>query len=96
MSLKWPFKDPDEILDYTIDWGGSAELPGRTFGDTILTATFTVPVGLVKNSESHTISTATVWLSGGTVGATYEILCRITTAGGRTMDQTSKLSIKAK
>jgi len=96
MSLKWPPKDPDEILDYTIDWGGSVELPGRTFGDTILTAIFTVPVGLTKQSESHTPTTATVWLAGGTLGATYEILCRITTAGGRTMDQTTKLSIKAK
>ena len=96
MSLKWPFKDPDEVLDYTIDWGGSPEAPGRTFNDQLVTSIFTVPAGLIKQSETHTLTTATVWIAGGTVGTLYEINNRITTVGGRTMDQTVKLQIRVK
>ncbi len=31
MALSWPFKDPDEVLDYQIDW------TARLAGDTIST-----------------------------------------------------------
>lgn len=88
--LAWPFKDPDEILDYQVNWAA------RLGGDTITSSDFTVPAGLVKDSESNDATTATVWLSGGTIGQTYLILNRVGTAGGREMDQTVKLRIKAK
>ena len=28
----WAYKDPDEILDYGIDWLGTAADPGRLYG----------------------------------------------------------------
>jgi hypothetical protein len=90
MALSWPFKDPDEVLDYEVDW------TARLDGDTISTSTWIVPSGIVENSASHTSTTTTIWLAGGTLAATYEFLNRITTAGGRTMDQTVKLKIKTK
>lgn len=92
MALAWPFKDPDEILDYRINW------VARLGVDTIVTSTFSVAVGagLVVDSNSFTDTITTVWLSGGTLGVTYQVLNRITTLGGRTMDQTVKLKIKAK
>lgn len=90
MSLSWPPKDPDEVLDYVVDWSFRLE------DDTIATSVFTVPAGLVKDSDSNDDTTATVWLSGGTEGERYEILNRITTVGLRTMDQTVKLKIKTK
>jgi hypothetical protein len=37
-----------------------------------------------------------VWLSGGADGQSYLVLNRITTVGGRTMDQTMKLKVKSK
>ncbi|MBN8987425.1 MAG: hypothetical protein J0H42_04215 [Rhizobiales bacterium] len=86
----WPRKDPDEVLDYAIDWSA------RLDGDTIATSQFTLPPGIVANSSSNTTTTTTVWLSGGTDGETYLIQNRITTAGGRTMDQTMKLKIKSR
>ena len=91
MALTLAPKDPDETLDYIVDW--SARLGAD---DTISTSAFTVPAGLTKDSDDNTTTTATVWLSGGTLGETYEILNRVTTAGGRTYDQTLKLKIKAK
>ena len=90
MALAFPNKDPNEVLDYQIDW------TLRLAGDTISTSTWTVPAGITKDSDSNTTTAATVWLSGGTLGETYELLNRIVTAGARTMDQTVKIKIKSK
>ena len=95
MSLKWDPKDPDETLDYTIDWSDR-----MAAGDTISTCVWTVPAGLTKTTQSisnaEPVWRTTAWLSGGTIGTTYEVLAHITTAAGRIMDQTVKLKIKAK
>lgn len=90
-SLSWPAKDPDEVLDYQINW--SASLYGLDGDDTITASTWIVPAGIAKNAESHNDDTTTIWLSGGTAGSTYEITNRITTAAGRVMDQTVLLKI---
>ena len=91
MALVWPAKDPNEVLDYQIDW------TKRLDGDTISTSTYSVAVGTaVVDSSSKTTTTSTVWLSGGTLDETCEILNRVVTAGGRTFDQTVRVKIKAK
>lgn len=81
-------KDPDAVLDYVVNWATWLD------GDTISTSAFTVPAGITKDSESNTTTTATVWLSGGTAGTWYAILNRITTAAGRTNDQTIYVQVK--
>lgn len=90
MSLTWPAKDPDEVLDYSLDWSA------RLAGDTISSVTWTVPAGLTRTSSQISGGTVTAFFSGGTEGETYPIGCRVVTAGGRTMDQTVKLKIKSK
>jgi hypothetical protein len=82
-------KDPNAILDYEIDWAAQ-----WLSGDTIQTSTWIVPSGITKVTDTSTTTTATIWLSGGTVGTTYEVTNRITTAGGRTQDQTLVFKIK--
>lgn len=77
----WIEKDPAEVLDYQVDWDG---VNSWLQGDTITSATWTVPAGLTQVSDSRTATTATVWLSGGVVGSRYTVSCAITTAGGRT------------
>jgi hypothetical protein len=89
--ITWPYKDPDEVLDYEIDW--TAKLTG---GDTITSSSWTVPAGITKDSSTFTTSTATIWLSDGTIGETYLLTNEVTTAAGRTMDQSAKLKIKEK
>jgi hypothetical protein len=89
-TLYWPPKDPDEVVDYRLDWSE------RLDGDTILTSTWTVPAGITAPTQSNTTTTATLWLSGGTVGTLYTVLNRITTAGGRTMDQSVRIRVKQK
>lgn len=81
MSTRYT-KDPDARLDYTVDWSswlGASE--------TISVATFIVPSGLTLESESSDTTSATVWLSGGTVGQLYVVTSRITTNEGRIDDR---------
>jgi len=89
--LKWPNKDPDEVLDYKIDW------TPRLDGDTIVTSIFIVtPSDIVVDSSFNTTTESTIWLSGGILNKEYSITNRIVTTDGRTMDQTVKLSIRQK
>lgn len=90
VPLIWPTKDPDEVLDYQIDWSA------RLNSDTISTSVWTVPDGITGATQSNTTTSTTLWLSGGTDGSSYDILNRITTAGGRTMDQTVRIAIAEK
>lgn len=87
MALKWPDKDPQEILDYPVsfaDW----LMPGRALQNQQITAieadnnespvAIQVPtvVGGVLLAASTAASpeildTMVVWLEGGTTGVTY-------------------------
>lgn len=87
MPDSW-IKDPSATLDYTIDW--TAWLAGDTITGTPV---WTVPAGLTKADESHTTTTSTVWISGGTIGSTYTLSVRVTTTGGRTDDRSIALVI---
>lgn len=83
-------KDPDEVLDYVRDWTALLD------GDTIATSTWVVPTGITKNSDTHTATAATIWLSGGTLDTNYDVVNRITTTGGRTFDTTLLFMIRTK
>ena len=85
-----PAKDPNAVLDYAIDWGNWLG------ADNIATSVWTVPSGLVQGPQTidPTFKMATIWLSCGTAGQTYTLHNRITTTGGRSNDQTFKLTIK--
>ena len=82
-------KDPNAVLDYQWDW--SAWLPDD---DTIASATVTAESGLTVDSSSNADATVTAWLSGGTVGESYDVTCRVVTADGRTDDRTITLLIR--
>ncbi len=81
-------KDPNATLDFGHDWSRWLD------GDTIATSTWTVEAGLTKGIDSHDTTTTTVWLSGGTVNESYEVMNRIVTTGGRTDDRTFTVSIR--
>lgn len=84
-------------IDGTND--GTATDDGELQGATISTATWTVPSGITEDSSNQSAVTingisygintvATIWLSGGTAGTEYSLLCRITTSDSRTLDKT--------
>lgn len=84
----WIYKDPDAVLDYTVDW--SAWLGT----DTIASVTWVVGAGVTEASSSNTSTTATIWLSGGIAGQAYGVTCRAVTAGGRTDDRSFRVVVK--
>lgn len=86
--LVWPPKDPDEVLDYQVDW--SARLGT---GDTIATSTWDIPTGITAASDSNDTTTATIWLSGGSSGSVYVLTNTITTTIGRTFEQQVRLAV---
>jgi len=73
-------KDPASIKDYGHTW----EL---ATGETITTSTWTVPTGITKDSDTNVGGVTTVWLSGGTAGATYWIGNHVVTNQGREYDK---------
>lgn len=82
-------KDPEAILDYQWDW--SAWL----LTDTITgTPTITVPTGLTLSVQTNTTTTVTAFISGGTVGTTYTVECKIVTVGGRTDERSITIKIE--
>lgn len=93
MSIKllWPVKDPDEVKDYQLLWEDALA------GDTILTSAWSILPDddtLVVDSDQHDDDTATVWLSAGDPGVTYDLLNRVVTAGGRSLDQTVQVKVR--
>lgn len=87
-------KDPQAKLDYVIDFLTNGYLAP---GETLVTATFTVPVGLVAGDPhpaSNTTTTATVWLSGGTPGQEYSVTCHIVTSEDRTDERSINIRVE--
>lgn len=81
MTLTWPTKDPDDVLDYGIEW------KNRLKGDTITASEWIVPEDLVVTDDYISGTLTTAWISGGVNKRSYKVTNRITTAAGRTIDQ---------
>jgi hypothetical protein len=82
-------KDPQATLDYPFDWSRWLAI----VGDSIASVVWTLDAGIAKTAESFTSQTATVWISGGTVGLKYKVVCRITTTAGRIDERTIVLKV---
>ena len=81
-------KSPDSTLPYIIDW--TAWLSN---GDTLSSVTWDVPTGLVNEAESNTSTRASITLSGGVAGSTYDVKCTILTTGGLIEARTLKFMV---
>ena len=75
-------KDPQDVLDYQIDW---SDWLGT---DTISTSAWTVETGITKDSDTYSDTIAVIWVSGGTAGTSYELVNHIVTTAGREADRT--------
>ena len=81
-------KDPAAVLDYGWDWS-----QWLAEGDVITDHAVTAPEGLTVESHEATPTTVTAWLSGGTPGQVYSVVCHIVTAQGRTDERTLTLPV---
>jgi len=84
------YKDPNAYLDYAFDWLDWLD------GDIITSAGWAVDAGLTQVSATNTISTTTIWLSGGNVENTYKVKNSIITSAGRRDDRTFLVRIEEK
>ena len=101
--MKWPFKDPDEILDYSVDW--SRFLGGEIINSvqwyvydsdgtkTAIMAGETVN-GLTLGAQSSTNTVATARWDNGTLNTTYRVVCSITYATVLVTERTIQLPIR--
>lgn len=104
MSFKWPNKDPQSTLDYTVDWSrflGTDTITDATWyvtGPTDVLTEITAPGQVVDGlnvvDSVFTTTTATVILGAGTNNVTYKVTCRITTLSANTIERSVRLSIK--
>lgn len=80
-------KDPDAILDYGINW---ADWLGD---DTITMSTWTVPVGISRQTDLFNSRATVIWMSGGSAGSSYSVVNHVVTAAGRADDRTLKFNV---
>jgi len=104
MSLKWPNKDKDEILDFSIDWSRILEdgeiitlVSWRVVSPEGTKLTFTpseTVQGLTLVTQSNTNNVATIYLADGTDNTEYTLFCKIETNKNRTLDRSVKIRIR--
>jgi hypothetical protein len=103
MSFKWPPKDPDEILDYSVDW--SRWLAGATISSVIwyvdnasgvktVIGAGQVVNGLQNVSQTISNGVATINLGLGTNNAEYKITCSMTDSTGNLAERVIRIKIK--
>lgn len=103
MSFKWANKDPDEILDYSVDW--SRFLGTATIGSVIwsvddadgvktVIAGGAVVNGIQNVAQTNTPTVATINLGLGTLNEEYKFYCRITDSTGSIAERVIKIRIK--
>ncbi len=102
---KWPDKDKDEILDYSIDWSrflGDTSISGIAWyvvddeGVKQLIQDTEIVDGLQMVTSTYTPTVATLYLALGTNNKRYKITCQVTTAAGLQYERSVYLRIKEK
>ncbi len=91
-------KDPQAILDYSVDWsGGDGTPPWLHEGEGITSATWSVtargPGAVTIDREGRIGGKCTVWLAGGTPGVTSIATCHIVTSEGREDDRSHTIRV---
>lgn len=103
MALKWPDKDPDEQLDFSVDWSrylGNATLSSVTWkiddasGVKQTWASAAVVNSLQHVSSSNTNTVATIEIGSGDANTTYNIYCAVTTSAGNSTERKVLLKVR--
>lgn len=98
MSITGPtVKDPEAVLEYTVDWDDLALESGETISTSAWAVSPAESPGLEvasSPSPSNTDGTATAWVTGGVVGHVYRLVNTITTSLGRTYEQSIVIRVE--
>lgn len=102
---KWPDKDKDEVVDYSIDWSrflGSDTIAGVTWfiHDSSDVKTQVTDSDVVNGLQfvvgTNTTTVSTIRLSLGTNNVRYLITCRVDTLQGLAYERSVYIRIKEK
>ena len=107
MSFRWPNKDPDEQLDYSMDWSrflGSATISSVVWyvnnssgvKTTIGGGSTVNGIQNVSQTQSSDNKTATINLGSGTNNTEYTFFCKITDSTGSQAERSVKLKVREK
>tara|TARA_R100001509_G_C4690559_1_gene156691 strand:+ start:46 stop:369 length:324 start_codon:yes stop_codon:yes gene_type:complete len=105
MTFRWPSKDPDETVDYSMDW--SRYLNDQATIDTVtwfvndgsnVKTNFNTTNQIVNNlqfvAKTNTSTVATINLAQGTVNNKYTLFCQILDTSGTIAERSVVLPIK--
>jgi hypothetical protein len=85
-------KDPQAKLPYSLDWSQVLSQLGGAV--TITSSTWSVQVGITKDSDSFTSLNATVRLSGGAAGTDYEVTNHVVFSDGSEDERTILIMVR--
>jgi hypothetical protein len=103
MALRWPFKDPDDTLDYSIDWSrflrGQLISSAQWFfytsdGVKTLVGDGVSIDGLISGSQSNTNTVTTIVLAGGDRNKDYRVTCSINFGDGLVAERTVRIRVR--
>lgn len=103
MSYKWPPKDPDELLDYSVDWSRFLASATITTVDWFIEDANGVKTafpnlqtinGLQRVNATNTSTVATIHLAQGDNNKTYKLFCRITDSTGSVAERSIRIAVK--
>lgn len=103
MSFRWPSKDKDEVLDYSVDWSrwlnGATITSASWFVDDADGVKTSLPNGATVNgiqnvSTTVTGAVTTINLGLGTNNTEYKFYCQIQDSTGSTVERVIKLNVK--
>lgn len=93
MAQEWGAKDPDEKIEYAIDFA-----PALAAGDSLATITYSFvdQAGLVMSNERVDGTFARVRLAAGTAGENGKLRCLAVTAGGEELEEVVRVKVRNK
>jgi len=88
-------KDPDAVLDYSIDWGAEY-LGGDLLAGSAWSAAPDEPGGVSIVGSQFDATTSSVKAAGGIPGRIYRLVNQVVTAAGRTDSRSIVLRVEAR
>jgi hypothetical protein len=92
--LNWPTKDPNDVLDYILEFSPAVignDADGISTLDVAISPN--APGDLVVNSTSADGTRAVIWMSAGQAGTVYVVTVLVTTINGRTLQRSILLPV---
>ena len=92
--MSFLLKDPDAVLDYSIDWGAEYLADGELLAASEWSVTPDLPGGIAVVGSDFDATTSTVRAAGGVAGQLYVLANRVTTAVGRIDDRSIVIRVE--